>query len=213
MKILRNKFQFFIKLYEKFSVTVFPISTLLVMIKIPSESKKTINLKIKTKDNMYKRHIQIRRFEIDFVLLETLLTELNELHCTTEGLYYENLGKKLNNPLLQTKTYLSIRKTLYNDKKIPLIPPLLVENKFVTDMKTKANIFNKFFVEQCTPLKNNSKLQFSQMFLTQSRLISLDLNEDEILKIISALNIHEVDDHDDVSIRVIKICDKSLLNP
>ena len=89
----------------------------------------------------------------------------------------------------------------------------MVENKFVTDMKTKENIFNKFFVEQCTPLKNNSKLQFSQMFLTQSRLISLDLNEDEILKIISALNIHEVDDHDDVSNRVIKICDKSLLNP
>ena len=89
----------------------------------------------------------------------------------------------------------------------------MVENKFVTDMNTKANIFSKFFVEQCTPLKNNSKLQSSQMFLTQSRLISLDLNEDEILKIISALNIHEVDDHDDVSIRVIKICDKSLLNP
>ena len=87
------------------------------MIKIPSESKKTINLKIKAKDNMYKRHIQIRRFEIDFVLLETLLTELNELVCTTKGLYYENLGKKLNNPLLQTKTYLSIRKTLYNNKK------------------------------------------------------------------------------------------------
>ena len=68
----------------------------------------------------------------------------------------------------------------------------MVENKFVTDMNTKANIFSKFFVEQFTPLKNNSKLQSSQMFLTQSRLISLDLNEDEILKIISALNIHEL---------------------
>ena len=75
-------------------------------------------------------------------------------------------------------------KKLYNDKKIPLIPPLLVDDKFVTDMKTKANIFNKFLVEKCTPLKNNSKLQSSQMFLTQSRLISLDFNEDEILKIV-----------------------------
>ena len=99
-------------------------------------------------------------------------------------LYYENLGKKLNNPLLQAKTYSSILKKLYNDKKIPLIPPLLVDDKFVTDMKTKANIFNKFLVEKCTPLKNNSKLQSSQMFLTQSRLISLDFNEDEILKIV-----------------------------
>ena len=55
--------------------------------------------------------------------------------------------KKLNNPLLQTKTYWSILKTFYNEKKIPLIPPLLVKDRFVTDAKTKANIFNNFFAE------------------------------------------------------------------
>ena len=87
---------------------------------------------------------------------------------TTKTLYYENLGKKLNNPLLQPKTYWSILKTFYNGKKIPLIPPLLVNDKFVTDMKTKADILNKFFAEQCTPLKNDSKLPNSQIFLTQS---------------------------------------------
>ena len=49
------------------------------------------------------------------------------------------------------------------------------------------------------------------MFLTQSRLNSINFNEDEILKIIKALNIHKAHDHDDISIRMIKICDKSLL--
>ena len=72
--------------------------------------KKNINLKIKAKENIYKKHIQIRRFESDFVVLETSITELNELLCTTRVLYYENLGKKLNNPLLQAKTYSSIQK-------------------------------------------------------------------------------------------------------
>ena len=51
----------------------------------------------------------------------------------------------------------------------------------------------------------------NQMFLTQSRLNSINFNEDEILKIIKALNIHKAHGHDDISIRMIKICDKSLL--
>ena len=80
-------------------------------------------------------------------------------------------------------------------------------------MKTKANIFNDFFAQQCTLLKNNSVLPINQKFLTQSRLVSLDFNEDEILKIIRALNIHKAHGHDDNSLRMINICDKSLLKP
>ena len=80
-------------------------------------------------------------------------------------------------------------------------------------MKTKADIFNKFFAEKCTPLKNDSKIPINQIFLTQSRLSSLDFNEDAILKIIRAINIHKAHGHDDISIRMIKICDKSLLKP
>ena len=34
--------------------------------------------------------------------------------------------------------YWSIFNTFYNDEKIPLIPPLLKENKFGTDIKMKA---------------------------------------------------------------------------
>ena len=85
-----------------------------------------------------------------------------------KALHYENLGKKLKNPLLQVKTYQSILKTFYHGKKIPLIPPLLIDKKFVTNSRTKANIFNKFFAEQSTPLKNGSVLPSSQDFLTQN---------------------------------------------
>ena len=90
------------------------------------------------------------------------------------------------------------------------------DDKFVTDIKTKADIFNKFFEEQCTPLKNDSKLlnKFSkQIYLTQSRLVWLNFNEDEILKIIRALNPYKAHGYDDISIRMIKICEKSLLEP
>ena len=114
---------------------------------------------------------------------------------------------------MQAKTYWSILKTFYSDKKVPLILPLLIDYKFVTDIKTKANIFNKFFADQCTPLKNNSILPTNQTFLTQARLEFLEFNEGEILKIIRALNINKAHGHDDISIRMIKICDKSLLKP
>ena len=77
----------------------------------------------------------------------------------------------------------------------------------------KANVFNKFFAEQCTPLHNNSSLPVNQIFLTQSNLVSLDFDEDELLKIIRALNIQKAHGHDDISIRMIKIWDKSLIKP
>ena len=72
----------------------------------------TIKLKIKSKDNMYNKYLQNGRFESDFVLLETLITELNELIATTKALYYENLGEKLNNPIVQAKTYWPIPKNI-----------------------------------------------------------------------------------------------------
>ena len=54
-------------------------------------------------------------------------------------------------------------------------------------------------MEQCTLLKNSSALPVNQ--------------EEEMLKIVRALNIHKAHGHDDISIRMIKICDKSLLKP
>ena len=87
------------------------------------------------------------RFESHILFLETLIIELNELISSTKGLYCENHAKKLNNPLLQAKTYWSIIKTFYNDKNFSIIPPFLIDNKFVTDIETDANFFNKFFAE------------------------------------------------------------------
>ena len=65
------------------------------------------------------------------------------------------------------------------------------------------NIFNEYSVEQCTLLKNSSVLPINQTFLTQSRLTSLDFNEEEILKIIRALNINKAHGHNNM-------CDKNI---
>ena len=65
----------------------------------------TIKSKMNAKNILYKKYIQNGRFESDFIFLENLITELNELISSTKAWYYENLGKNLNNPLLQAKTY------------------------------------------------------------------------------------------------------------
>ena len=89
----------------------------------------------------------------------------------------------------------------------------MIDDKFVTDIQTKANIFNKFFADQCTSLKNGSVLPKNQIFLTQSRICTLDFNEEELMKIIRNLKVHKAHGQDDISIRMIKICDKSILKP
>ena len=79
-----------------------------------------------------------------------------------------------------------------------------------TDIKTKANIFNKFFAEQCTPLIKDGVLPTCQHVLTQSRLHSINFSFEEISKIIRSLDVNKAHRHDDISIRMIKNYDNSL---
>ena len=101
---------------------------------------------------------------------------------------YHDPSMKLNDPNTSGKTYWSILKSFYNDSKIPLIPPLLVNNKIVSDFTEKANLFNDFFATQCTPLSDNNVLPSAISFKTQSRLSSINFEKKkDILKIIRNL--------------------------
>ena len=100
------------------------------------DERKYKNKYQRKKNTFYQKYIEKGRLESEFILLEKSITELNNLIFSTKTLYYENLAKNLNNPLLQTKPYCSTLKTFYNDKKVTKIPPLLQDDTFVTDMKT-----------------------------------------------------------------------------
>ena len=78
--------------------------------KHPIWINETIKSKIKGKNKPYKQFIENGRFESEFVFIETLIAEINDLIPSTKDLYYKNLAKRLNNPLLQAKTYWSILK-------------------------------------------------------------------------------------------------------
>ena len=119
----------------------------------------------------------------------------------------------MSNPSTSSKTYWSILKAFCNNKKIPLILPIFIGNEVESDFKLKANPFNKYFASKCTPINNERSLPSSFEFYSQYRLSSLIIIEDNILKIVRALNIIKAHDHDEISVRMIKICDKAFVKP
>ena len=99
----------------------------------------------------------------------------NQLKLLTENnkeRYYLRISKKVIDPMTSTKTYWSILKSLFNNKKIPFISPLFHQNKYVTDFKKKSELFDCFFAKQCSVINNSSELPSNilkkrQIFLFQ----------------------------------------------
>ena len=105
-------------------------------------------------------------------------------------------------------------KIFLNNRKIPVISSLFHNNKFVTDFKEKAELFNSFFAKQCSLIKNDSKLPPRLHFLTEKRLSTVKFVNIDILKIqIQNLNPNKAHGHDKISIRMLKICGNSLCRP
>ena len=83
---------------------------------------------------------------------------------------------------------LVILKTYVNTSKIPLIPPLLVDDKLVTDFLDKENLFINLFDKQCAPISNDGTVPVNTSFETRERLSSLEFCADDIAKIIRSLD-------------------------
>ena len=112
---------------------------------------------IQEKNDTYRIYISNDKNPQIFQKVKYLQTQLKNLIEHSQEKYYSHISKKMN-LMTSLKTYWSILKTLLNNKKIPCIPPLLQDNKYVTDFKKKAELFNLFFAEQCSIIDNSSEL-------------------------------------------------------
>ena len=111
--------------------------------------------------------------------------------------YYRLLSDKLNDPHSSAKSYWSILKSLYNGKKISLIPPILINIKLISNFKEKANHVNAFFASCCTPISKNNTLPLVTTLVTNASFSSLSFKDQDILKIIHSLNINKTHIYDD----------------
>ena len=98
-------------------------------------------------------------------------------------------------------------------QKIPIIPPLLVNDKFITNFLEKANLFNEFFSKQCQPLQNNSTLPKSNTYHTENRLNDITFDNEKLLKIIQSLDANKAHGYDGISIRMLKLGSPSIIKP
>ena len=103
-------------------------------------------------------------------------------------------------PSKSPKTYWSVLKSFYNNKKIPCIPPIFHENRFVTNFKKKPNCLILFLL-----IDNGSEIP---SFLHPKIGKSLSNNtfiEKDIEKVMQNLDPNKVHGHDMISIRMLKI--------
>ena len=100
---------------------------------------------------------------------------------------FMKIGQTLSNADTGQKTYWSLINKVLNRAKIPEIPPLLENDIFVLDFKTKAKIFNDYFILQCTTIDTGSEIP-TLATSNVPALASIHISEDKILKIIRSLN-------------------------
>ena len=173
----------------------------------PTWINDNIKSKIKWKNSTYKNYKRNGKKTEDYELLIKAVSEVSQLIEKSN-----RLGKRLNDPSTSAKSYWTILKAFYNKRKIPLIPPLLVNNSFVTDFKEKANLFNNFFCKQCTPVANDSALP-TLLETPNETLSSIETIAGDIGKIIKALKVSKAHGHDEISIRMLKLYDSATTEP
>ena len=173
----------------------------------------------KIKSLIHQKNIKITRLRSDRRnsylrrQLNCLQDRLNGSIEASKQKYYCRMTNKLTNAEKRSKAYWSILKRFLNNKKIPLIPPLFYENCFVTNFKEKAELFNSLFADQCSLMSNASKLPSNFTLYTDNRLSTVTFSQYDFGKIIQNLNPNKAHGHDNISIRMLKICSSSIYGP
>ena len=117
------------------------------------------------------------------------------------------------NPTTSAKTYWSIVKTFANGRKVPVIHPLLINNEFISNFRTKANYFNRFFNQQHTAISSDSSILSPVNLATNETLTKINFDEWLISKLILALNPNKAHGHDGLSIRMLQMGSDSIFKP
>ena len=122
------------------------------------------------------------------------------------------MTSKLEDSNTAPKTYWSILNRFLYNKKIPAIPPLLVDGTFISDFSGKANLFNNFFAFICTLIRNNSTLP-PFTCKTNTRINCFHVANKDVLLIINSLDSSKAHGYDNISIKMIKLCKDSITIP
>ena len=83
-----------------------------------------------------------------------MTTDVTDEISNSKKNYFDNLAGKSCDPKLNQNAYWSFLKSFANWKKVSVIPPMLINDHFVTNINEKNNHFNYFFANQCSLIYN-----------------------------------------------------------
>ena len=165
------------------------------------------------KAKIYERYVKNGRTEEDFETLSAAQSRCKKAIKDAKKSYYTRLANSLNDPSLASKKYWSILNQFLHKKKAPRIPPVRnATNNLVAGTSEKANIFNLFFANQCSLIETNSVLP-PENIKTNLRLNNIYLDETKVLALIRSLDSNKAHGWDEISIQMVKMCDRSLVKP
>ena len=156
----------------------------------------------------------IRKGQPDNMLegIQNMIAQGSNLVEDAKHKYFTNVGRTLSDPSTGTNKYWSMINKILNKAKIPEIPPLMEDDIFVIDFASKAQIFNEYFILQCTTLDTGSEVP-NDLPVTTSQLQEFIISDDKVLEIIRNLIPNKAHECDGISVRMIKLCDESLITP
>ena len=85
--------------------------------------------KINWKNGSYKEYIKNGKTSYHYLQLQNAISEVSAAISRGKDEYHSRLAQKLSDPSASSKTYWSILKRFFNEKKVPIIPPLRINNK------------------------------------------------------------------------------------
>ena len=168
---------------------------------------------IQYKNEAYKRFKRSNNKSQYFENFQSLQNLLGVSIEASKERHYSRMFKKLMEPSISPKTYWSVLKSFHNDKKIPSIPPIFHGNRFVANFQEKAELFSSFFAKQCSIIDNGSEIPSFLHPKTDKFLSNIRFTEKDIEKVIQNLDSDKAHGHGMISIRMLKICSKSIIKP
>ena len=90
---------------------------------------------------------------------------------------------------------------------------LRVNNELIIEFEAKANIFNKSFANQCTTINNNSVLLSILNHLIDDKLSSFNISPEVIFQLIKNPDPNKAHGHDEISVKMLKLCTPSIWKP
>ena len=183
---------------------------------VPNEEKKfsprdpewldgNVKKLLRKQNKLYKKFRKNGYKNEDKKVLDNFRIECLEVIKNAKEKFLKSQGAKLADPTTGQNTYWKILNRFLNKCKIPRIPPIFLDEKFITNCREKASIFNNSFASQCTPFVNYSVLP-PLHYHTNSRLGSFEVTTAEINEILLGLNAKKANGPDNISVNMIKLC-------